>query len=75
MNYDYYTEITSEEFFEIIVNLKAINDVSFEETYYFVGRKLIGITYFSFAKGQDVYYIRKEILKEYKENKCKQEEI
>ena len=64
-------EVTEETFNAILNKLKAKGHTVSKETYsysddidYFIKNERVAISYFSFAKGNNVYYINEKYMKE-----------
>ena len=62
MNYEDFVQVTQDHFTEIVKKLNATKETTWGTTTYYLATKIIGETYFSFAKGKDVYYLHKELL-------------
>lgn len=63
MNYEDFVQVTQERFTETVKKLNATKETEWCTSTYYLGSKIIGETYFSFAEGKDVYYLHKELLK------------
>lgn len=66
MNYENFVQVTQDHFFETMKKINCSKEKSWGTTTYYLGTKIIGETYFSFAEGKDVYYLHKELLENVK---------